>query len=132
MKAAIDKTLELENIDYQSIDEDKIIDKFTVYADSKIFQIQLNFKIDEADNLLNLMKQSPIKTGIMISEFKEDENNAGDKLREIKSEISDSHVRILWPDEKDEMMFIENWVKKRINILNKKKKFILLTNFYLK
>lgn len=57
----------------------------------------------------------------MVTEFKEESIDAGYNLNEIKSEISDSHVRVLWPDEKDDIMFLENWVQKRINILNKNK-----------
>lgn len=53
-----------------------------------------------------------------VSDFKEDEHNAGYNLREIHSEISDSTIRILWPDEKDDVEFLTEWVQKRVKILD--------------
>ena len=50
----------------------------------------------------------------MVSEFKENVQDAGYKLNDIESGISDSTVRILWPDEYEDLIFLDDWVKKRI------------------
>ena len=57
----------------------------------------------------------------LVSEFKEKGNDVGYKLDEIESNISDSSVRVLWPDEKDDIKYLNEWVQKRVNILNDKK-----------
>ena len=75
------------------------------------------------------MKQKPViiskKTDNcvreMVSEFKETEKNAGYNLREIISTIVDSNVRILWPDEQNDIDFLEDWVLKRVKIFNNNK-----------
>lgn len=54
----------------------------------------------------------------LYPEFKEDVKDAGYNLREIKSNISDSNVRILWPDEQEDIEFLENWVQKRVDKLD--------------
>lgn len=54
----------------------------------------------------------------MVSEFKENDKEAGYNLREIKSTISNSNVRILWPDETDDVSYLEKWVEKRVSILD--------------
>ena len=61
----------------------------------------------------------------MVSEFKEKGNNVGYKLDEIESEISDSSVRVLWPDEIDDVSFLKDWVQSRISALNKNKNVTL-------
>ena len=57
----------------------------------------------------------------MVSEFKEEWNEAGYNLNEIQSEISNDKVHILWPDEPKDVIFLKEWVQRRIDILEDNK-----------
>ena len=75
---------------------------------------------------LIISKNSNNLTREMVSEFKEDIKDAGYKLSEIYSDISDSNVRVLWPDEYADIMYLKIWVQKRVQKLNKHNKHVTL------
>ena len=55
---------------------------------------------------------------VEVNEFKEEEADAGYKLSSIYSEVADDDVRILWPDEENDVQFLNKWVKARTEKLD--------------
>lgn len=91
------------------------------------FYLKLPIRIEKSKyKPLVISKNSNNITREMVSEFKENESEAGYNLSEIHSEISDSNVRILWPDEKDDVVYLNDWVQKRVEILKKRNNNVTL------
>ena len=51
-----------------------------------------------------------------LSMFKDD-GVKGNTIREIKSPVGQHNVRVLWPDRDDDIEFLKQWTKKRLDIL---------------
>ena len=98
------------------------------YAKSKGSYItKLSIKIEKPKfEPLMISKNVNNSTQEMVSEFKENEHDAGYNLYEICSEISNNKVRVLWPDEKEDIRYLKEWVQIRVNKLNRKNKNITL------
>ena len=58
--------------------------------------------IYESDKLISMFKDNGIK---------------GTTIREIKSPIGQQNVRVLWPDRNDDIEFLKQWTKERLDIL---------------
>jgi hypothetical protein len=43
----------------------------------------------------------------------------GKHLKEVKSSIAESYIKLLWPDDADDMKYLEEWVNNKINRINK-------------
>lgn len=85
-----------------------------------ITRFQIKLKKTKLKQLV-ITKSSDNCVPEMVSEFKENVQDAGYKLNEIECEISDSKVCVLWPDKEDDVLFLEDWVQSKIGTLDRDK-----------